>query len=66
MLNARGGKKCWWKWIMEVELRQIPVMARVLLQTQRMMDPGSYLKETFPEEQTSAKESTREGAGGME
>lgn len=66
VLNARGGKKRWWKWILEVELRQIPMMARVLLQTQRMMDPASYLEETFPEEGAPLQAVPREGTGGLD
>jgi radical SAM superfamily enzyme YgiQ (UPF0313 family) len=49
VLNARGGQKKPWTWLRNIRLAQVPMMARVLLQTQRMMSPAAYLRETFPE-----------------
>ncbi len=51
VLNAKpGGHKSWWRWLLGVDPRQVPTLARVLLNTQRMMDPECYLRETFPPE----------------
>jgi radical SAM superfamily enzyme YgiQ (UPF0313 family) len=48
VLNAAGRKK-WWKWLPAVEVRHIGRMARILMRTQRLMDPRAYLAETtFP------------------
>jgi radical SAM superfamily enzyme YgiQ (UPF0313 family) len=48
VLNAAGRKK-WWEWMRAVELRHIGRMARILMRTQRLMDPRAYLAETtFP------------------
>jgi hypothetical protein len=49
VLNARGGKKRWWTWLRDVRITQVPLMVKVLLQTQRLMDPRAYLAEAFPE-----------------
>ncbi|MGH9441081.1 MAG: B12-binding domain-containing radical SAM protein [Thermoanaerobaculia bacterium] len=44
ILNT-GGEKSLWDWIKQVRPRQIPYLIRVLARTQRMMDPGAYLRE---------------------
>ena len=44
ILNTSGEKK-WIDWMMQVRPSQIPYLTRVLLRTQRMMKPGSYLAE---------------------
>jgi len=45
VLNAAGRKK-WWKWMAEVEIRQVGRMLRILRRTQHMLDPRAYLAET--------------------
>jgi radical SAM superfamily enzyme YgiQ (UPF0313 family) len=45
VLNAAGRKK-WWKWMAEVEIRQVARMLRILRRTQHMLDPRAYLAET--------------------
>jgi len=47
VLNARGDRKRLFSWLRGLEWTQVPTMARVLLRTQRMMDPEAYLRETF-------------------
>lgn len=57
VLNARGDAKPWWKWLRQLRperLRYLPTMVKVLGQTQRMMDPRSYLAEAFPIERAAA------------
>jgi radical SAM superfamily enzyme YgiQ (UPF0313 family) len=44
VLNAAGRKK-WWQWLGQVELRQTARMARILWRTQKLMDPDAYLSE---------------------
>jgi len=44
VLNAAGRKK-WWKWMAEVEIRQVGRMLRILRRTQHMLDPRAYLAE---------------------
>ena len=44
VLNAAGRKK-WWKWIAQVEIRQVGRMLRILRRTQHMLDPRAYLAE---------------------
>jgi radical SAM superfamily enzyme YgiQ (UPF0313 family) len=48
VLNTGGTAKPWWSWLSDVEVRQLPTIARVLLRTQRLMDPKAYLREAFP------------------
>jgi radical SAM superfamily enzyme YgiQ (UPF0313 family) len=48
VLHTGGTAKPWWKWLAEVEVRQLPMLARVLVQTQRLMNPEAYLREAFP------------------
>jgi hopanoid C-3 methylase len=45
VLNAAGRKK-WWEWWKAVELRHLGRMGRILLRTQRLMDPRAYLAES--------------------
>src|ERR1019366_4570625 len=45
VLNAAGRKK-WWKWMAQVEIRQVGRMLRILRRTQHMLDPRAYLAET--------------------
>ncbi len=45
VLNAAGRKK-WWKWVAEVEIRHVGRMLRILRRTQRMLDPSVYMAET--------------------
>ena len=47
MLNAGGTAKPWWKWLSEVSVSQLPMLARVLWQTHRLMNPEAYLREAF-------------------
>src|ERR1035438_2671087 len=44
VLNAAGRKK-WWKWMAQVEIRQVARMLRILRRTQHMLDPRAYLAE---------------------
>ncbi|HEX7486307.1 MAG TPA: radical SAM protein [Vicinamibacterales bacterium] len=44
VLNLRGSKR-WWRWLRDVKPQHIPVLARALVRTQRMMDPQYYLTE---------------------
>jgi radical SAM superfamily enzyme YgiQ (UPF0313 family) len=47
VLNTGGKHKPWYEWIAEIRLRQLPQLAKVLLSTQRLMDPGAYLRDAF-------------------
>jgi len=40
-----GGRKRWWDWARQVRPTQLPYLTRVLLRTQRMMQPQAYLAE---------------------
>ncbi len=44
VLNAAGRKK-WWQWLPQVDLRHIGHMARILVRSQQLMDPRAYLAE---------------------
>jgi hypothetical protein len=44
VLNAAGRKK-WWQWLRNVDLRHIGHMARILARSQKLMDPRAYLAE---------------------
>lgn len=44
VLNAAGRKK-WWEWVRDIDLRHIGHMARILARAQKMMDPQAYLAE---------------------
>jgi radical SAM superfamily enzyme YgiQ (UPF0313 family) len=44
VLNA-GGRKKWWEWLREVDMRHIGHMARILARAQKLMDPQAYLAE---------------------
>jgi radical SAM superfamily enzyme YgiQ (UPF0313 family) len=44
VLNARGRKK-WWRWLRQVDLRQAGQMVRILLRSQQLMNPKAYLAE---------------------
>lgn len=52
VLNLAGGKK-WWRWLREVELRQVFRLLRILARTQRLMEPKTYLAETRIASETS-------------
>lgn len=41
-----GGRKKWWQWLKEVRVRDVPRMAQILTQTQKLMDPKIYLNES--------------------
>jgi hypothetical protein len=40
-----GGKKSWRDWARQVKARDLPLLTRMLLSTQRMMRPEAYLRE---------------------
>lgn len=42
VLNLRGQKR-WWKWAREVRPLDLPILMRVLMRTQQMMQPARYL-----------------------
>ncbi len=44
VLNA-GGRKKWWQWARDIDLRHIGHMARILARAQKLMDPQAYLAE---------------------
>ena len=44
ILNLQG-RKSWTEWARQVRLSQVPYLTRLLLRTQRMMEPAAYLKE---------------------
>jgi radical SAM superfamily enzyme YgiQ (UPF0313 family) len=44
VLNAAGRKK-WWRWLTQVDLRHIGQMARILMRSQQLMNPRAYLAE---------------------
>jgi radical SAM superfamily enzyme YgiQ (UPF0313 family) len=44
VLNV-GGRKKWWEWLREVDMRHIGHMARILTRAQKLMDPRAYLAE---------------------
>jgi len=45
VLNLRGRKK-WWQWAAEVRPQHLLRLARILRQTQTLMDPQHYLAQT--------------------
>jgi radical SAM superfamily enzyme YgiQ (UPF0313 family) len=45
VLNLRGRKK-WWQWAREVRPQHLPRLARILRQTQLLMDPAHYVSRT--------------------
>lgn len=45
VLNTAGRKK-WWRWLKDVDPRHLGRLARILMRTQRLMDPQAYLAET--------------------
>jgi radical SAM superfamily enzyme YgiQ (UPF0313 family) len=50
VLNSAGRKK-WWRWLTQVDLRHIGHMARILIRSQKLMNPRAYLAEySIPEE----------------
>ena len=50
VLNMAGRKK-WWQWIPQIELKNIGMMARILARTQQLMNPRAYMAEyRVPEE----------------
>ncbi|MFN8058751.1 MAG: radical SAM protein [Vicinamibacterales bacterium] len=44
VLNLRG-RKSFWQWMRQVDLRNLPFLVRALRRTQHMMDPAHYLAE---------------------
>lgn len=44
VLNA-GGRKKWWQWLPQVDLRHIGHLARILFRSQQLMNPQAYLDE---------------------
>ncbi len=44
ILNLRGNKS-WMDWARQVRARELPLLTRMLLSTQRMMRPEAYLRE---------------------
>lgn len=44
VLNIRGDKKLW-QWMRQVSLANVPNMVRIMLRTQRLMQPQAYLRE---------------------
>jgi hypothetical protein len=44
VLNAAGRKK-WWQWLPQVDLRHVGHMARILIRSQQLMNPRAYLDE---------------------
>jgi radical SAM superfamily enzyme YgiQ (UPF0313 family) len=44
VLNLRGRKR-FWQWMREVDLRNVPFLIRALRRSQRMMQPAHYLAE---------------------
>lgn len=44
VLNAAGRKK-WWQWLPQVDLRHIGHLARILARSQQLMNPRAYLAE---------------------
>jgi hypothetical protein len=40
-----SGKKRFVDWLRQINPMQIPFLTRILLRTQRLMDPAAYLKE---------------------
>ncbi len=42
VLNAAGRKK-WWQWLPQVDVRHIGHMARILIRSQQLMNPQAYL-----------------------
>lgn len=44
VLNLRGEKDLW-QWVKQVKLKDLPFLARLLMRTQHLMNPKSYLAE---------------------
>jgi hopanoid C-3 methylase len=68
VLNIAGKKK-WWQWLHQVRLRDIPRLAQILAQTQTLMDPQAYVKQTRflrPRGSTPVSESSAEAAGALQ
>jgi hypothetical protein len=40
-----AGRKKWWQWIPQIELKNIGMMARILARTQQLMNPRAYMAE---------------------
>ena len=58
-----GGKKSLWDWARQVRARDVPLLMRMLLSTQRMMRPEAYLREhrlAEPADHTVAADARRE------
>jgi radical SAM superfamily enzyme YgiQ (UPF0313 family) len=47
VLNLRG-RKSLWRWLREVDVRNLPFLLKALARTQRMMQPSHYLAEYDP------------------
>ena len=43
-MNLKGSKSLW-RWLREVDLRNVPFLLRALRRTQRMMAPEHYSRE---------------------
>jgi len=48
VLSPRYSTKKWWRWARELGPRQMATFARVIIQTQRMLQVDAYMKETIP------------------
>ncbi len=44
VLNAAGRKK-WWQWLPQVDLRHVGQLARILARSQQLMNPRAYMAE---------------------
>lgn len=63
VLNLRG-RKGLWRWLREVDFRNLPFLMRALARTQRLMDPAHYLAEydLVPRGESVAQRAHVEGA----
>jgi radical SAM superfamily enzyme YgiQ (UPF0313 family) len=54
VLSPRYSRDKWWRWAKELGPRQLVTFARVIVQTQRMLNVDAYMKETVPAQTPSA------------
>lgn len=48
VLSARHSGRKWWRWLGGLGPMQLLTLVRILIRTQRQLDVGTYLEESFP------------------
>lgn len=54
VLSSSYSTKKWWRWANELDPRQLAMLARILLQTQRMLRVNAYMRESTAAQTPSA------------